>query len=402
MRQVGVTGKPNVGKSTFFASATLVPVKIANYPFTTVEPNKGIAYVKVKDVSGEFGVVPNPVNSLAMDGWRFVPVELVDLPGLVPGAHSGRGLGNVFLTEVSNADVLIHILDASGSTDEEGRQATPGSQDISKDVKFLEEEYDFWLQGILKRNWDKICRQVESSRAPLAEVLFFTFPGIFKKRENVESALELSGSNKNPRLWNEKQMLVFASKARELSKPTLLVANKADLPESEGNIAKLKDLGYRVIPCSAEAELALRRAERSGLIEYIPGSSSFEVRPGASLSEQQRRALELIDARVLKKWGSTGVQDALNTAYLELLGMIAVYPVQDPRALTDGKGNVLPDVYLMPRGSTVRDLAYEIHSELGRSFLYAIDCRTMMRLSEEYVLKEGDVVSIVSTSKGKK
>ncbi|MEM2842053.1 MAG: redox-regulated ATPase YchF [Thermoproteota archaeon] len=402
MRQVGVTGKPNVGKSTFFASATLVPVKIANYPFTTVEPNKGIAYVKVKDVSSEFGVIPNPVNSMVIGGWRFVPVELVDLPGLVPGAHAGRGLGNMFLTEVSNADVLIHILDASGSTDDEGRQATPGSWDVLKDVRFLEREYDFWLQEILKRNWDKICKQVENTRTPFAEVIYSTFPGIFKKREYVEAAVESSGAGKNLRLWTEEQMLNFASKARELSKPTLLVANKADLPESEKNIIKLKEMGYKVVPCSAEAELALRRAERSGLVNYIPGNPSFEVKPGARLSDQQKRALDLIESRVLNKWGSTGVQDALNIAYFELLGMVAVYPVQDQRSLTDGKGNVLPDVYLMPRGSTVRDLAYEIHSELGRDFLYAVDCRTMMRLSEDYMLKDEDVVSIVSTSRGKK
>lgn len=402
MRQVGITGKPNVGKSTFFASATLIPVKIANYPFTTVEPNKGIAYVKVKDISAEFGVTPNPVNSMVLGEWRFIPVELVDLPGLVPGAHTGRGLGNMFLTEVSSADVLIHILDASGSTDDEGRQVAPGSWDVLKDVRFLESEYDFWLREILKRNWDRICRQVENTRAPFAEVLFSTFPGIFKKREHVEKAMESSGAGKNPRLWSDEHMLKFASKARELSKPTLLVANKADLPESERNINKLRDLGYKVVPCSAEAELALRRAERSGLVDYIPGDSRFEIRTGANLSDQQKRALELIENKVLKKWGSTGVQDALNIAYLEMLGMIVVYPVQDPRALTDGKGNVLPDVYLMPNGSTARDLAYEIHSDLGRSFLYALDCRTMMRLSEDYVLKDGDVISIVSVSRARK
>jgi len=402
MRQVGITGKPNTGKSTFFSSSTMIPVKIANYPFTTVQPNRGIAYIKVRDVSGEFDVTPNPVNSFTIGHWRFVPVELVDLPGLVPGAHEGRGLGNMFLTEVSNADVLIHILDASGTTDEEGRIRDSADWDVLKDVDFLEREYDYWLQTILRKSWDKITRQVESKRMLLAEAIFSTFSGIFKRQENVESAIVSSDLPSNPRNWSDEKVLSFCSEARKLSKATLLVANKSDLPEAEKNINRLRERGYVTVPCSAEAELVLRKAARSGIIEYIPGEHSFKIREGADINEKQKEALEIIERRVFEKWGTTGVQDAINKAYLELLDMITVYPVQDCRALTDSKGNILPDAYIIPRGSTIRQLAFSIHTDLGNNFLYGIDCRTMTRLGEEHVLKNNDVISILSASRTKK
>jgi ribosome-binding ATPase YchF (GTP1/OBG family) len=73
--------------------------------------------------------------------------------------------------------------------------------------------------------------------------------------------------------------------------------------------------------------------------------------------------------------------------------------VEDPYSLTDGKGRVLPDVYLVKKGSTPRDLAYKIHSDLGEGFLYAINARTKMRLGTEYQLRPRDIISIVSAKR---
>src|SRR5271157_5635220 len=132
---VGVVGKPNVGKSTFFAAATLKDVPIADYPFTTIQANVGVAYLRTKCVCKEMGVTDKPRNSICVDGTRLIPVKLVDVAGLVEGASEGRGLGNQFLDEVRQADALIQVVDASGSTDSEGRKVPPGSNDPLKDIE---------------------------------------------------------------------------------------------------------------------------------------------------------------------------------------------------------------------------------------------------------------------------
>ncbi len=398
MRIIGVTGKPNVGKSTFFSASTLIPVKIANYPFTTIEPNVGVGYVKLKEVALDFGVTPRPNNSYSRGGYRFAPLQLVDLPGLVPGAHIGRGLGNQFLTAVSNADALIHIIDASGGTDSEGRIVKPGTHDVLSDVEFLEVEYEMWLLEVIKRNWEKVSRKIGTSRMPLSEGISSTMTNLAGSRGEVEEALAQSHVPEEPERWKDDDFARFSKALRKKTMPVLLVANKADVPEAEDNIRKLKEAGHTVVPSSAEAELALRKADKSGLLEYVPGSDGFAIKRQELLKEEQRRGLELLTERVLKKWGSTGVQQALDYAAFSLLRMVAVFPVQDPRKLTDSKGRVLPDVYLLDPDSTARDLANTIHSEIGANFLYAIDVKTLNRLSEDYKLKQGEVISVVSTA----
>jgi len=392
----GITGKPNVGKSTFFSAATMAIVKIANYPFTTVEPNLGIAYVRKKCVCKELGVKDNPVNSLCTGTDRLIPVRLVDLPGLVPGAHQGRGLGNKFLSEVSNSDVLIHVVDASGGTDEEGRTVKPGTHDPLLDISFLEREYEKWIQQIISRDWMKIARQAELSKKT-EELLAEKLAGLGIDREQVAGAIEASGLNaERPVSWGEDGLEALSRELRRRAKPIVTAANKADTEEAVANIERIRAMGLDIVPTSAESELMLRRAEAKGLIEYTPGDSSFKIK--GQLTEEQRRALKLVEERVLARWGSTGVQTTLNRAYFEVLGMIAVYPVEDPNKMTDHSGNVLPDVYLVPRGTSARGLAYKIHTDLGKRFLYAIDGRTKMRLGEDHILKDGDIISIVSTA----
>ncbi|MGQ9514369.1 MAG: redox-regulated ATPase YchF [Thermoproteota archaeon] len=397
MRSAGITGKPNVGKSTFFSAATMTMVKIANYPFTTIDPNLGVAYVRKKCVCKELGVKDNPVNSLCTGTDRLIPVQLVDLPGLVPGAHQGRGLGNKFLSEISNSDVLIHVVDASGGTDEEGRSVKPGTHDPMIDINFLEREYEKWMQQIISRDWSKIARQVEQTKKKIDELLADKLAGLNISREQVAGAIEASGLDADrPVSWNEEALEKLSRELRKIAKPIVTAANKADTEEAIANIENMKAKGFDVVPTSAESELVLRRAEAKGLIEYIPGDSSFRIK--GQLTMEQRRALKLVEEKVLARWGSTGVQTTLNRAYFEVLNMIAVYPVEDPNKMTDHKGNVLPDVYLVPRGTDVRELAYKIHTDLGKRFLYAIDGRTKMRLGEDYILKDNDIVSIVSTT----
>jgi len=396
--QVGIVGKPNAGKSTFFSAATLTAVPIANYPFTTIKPNHGISYLRTKCVCKGLGVVDSPRNSKCVDGERFIPVELIDLPGLVPGAWEGRGLGNQFLDEVRKADALIHVVDASGSTDSEGKLVPAGSHDPVEDVRFLERELDMWMFQILRREWEKISRQRDLTSDEVASAIADRLSGTGVKRSHVEEGLRIAGLSGRPSAWPKEDLIRLVGLLRGFSKPILLAGNKVDLPTSPANVEKLKQLDALSVPVSAEAELALRRAVERKLIQYKPGDRDVSVSEASGLTPEQLAALEMIRLRVLKPAGTTGVQDCINAAFLRLLDMIVVYPVEDPEHLTDHSGNILPDALLVSRGTTMGELASRIHTELGERFLYGVNARVGMRLGETYELKDGDVVSIVSSA----
>jgi ribosome-binding ATPase YchF (GTP1/OBG family) len=399
-RLLGVIGKPNTGKTTFFSAATLAPVEIANYPFTTIKPNRGVGYVRTPCVHEEFKVKDNPRNSLCLDGVRLVPVELIDVAGLVPGAWEGRGLGNQFLDEIRRADALIHVVDASGGTDCEGRLCKPGEHNPLEDVQFLEREITMWMASILKKDWAKIARTAEAESKEIYGILEERLSGLGIKRNHIFEATRKAGLNADkPTLWSEKDFLNFVDTLRRISKPMLIVANKIDLPAAEANLERLKKLDYTVIPCCAEAELALRRAAEKQLIDYKPGDCNFKTLQPEKLSPSQIKALEIIREKVLVKNGATGVQDAINMAYFKLLSMITVYPVEDVEHLADHNGRVFPDAYLVPYGTTARQFAYLIHTDLGESFIYAVDARGKKRIGENTVLRDRDVISIVSAKK---
>jgi ribosome-binding ATPase YchF (GTP1/OBG family) len=394
---VGLVGKPNVGKSTFFSAATMTPVPIANYPFTTIKPNRGIAYVRSPCVCETLGVEDEPVNSACMKGTRLIPVQLIDCAGLVPGAWQGRGLGNQFLDEIRRADALIHIVDISGGTDEEGRICELGTHDPIEDVHFLEYEISMWMWGILQKDWEKIARRAEGSRDGILELIEDRFSGLsIGKFYFVEAAKKQGLDVEKPTDWTREELLDLISETRRTAKPMLIAANKVDLKEGEDNYNRMRTMGLPVLPCSSEAELVLRRAADKGLVEYLPGDLDFKL-SSDKLTDEQKKALDMAKKRVLEKWGSTGVQQALNTAFFELLEMITVYPVEDVERMSDHKGRVLPDVYLVKKGTTARELAYMIHSDLGDSFLSAIEARSKRRVGEDYQIKDQDVLKIVAT-----
>jgi ribosome-binding ATPase YchF (GTP1/OBG family) len=392
---VGIIGKPNAGKSTFFSALTKQNVKIAPFPFTTIEPNKGIAYVRVKCVCQEFGVKDNPRNSVCIKGIRYVPVEVIDVAGLVPDAWKGRGLGNKFLDELRRSDALIHVIDTSGSTDFEGRIVKPGSHDPIEDIKFIDEEITMWIFSNLKEDFEKEIRKlVHEDSSKIIDFLERKLSGFSIKRKNIMKTIQKI--NKNPKEWKEDDLKLFVSFLIKEAKPILIAANKIDLPSSWKNYERIRnEIKDRiVIPVSAEAELALRRAADSGIIDYMPGDSDFKILK--DVDEKRLAALNYIRENVLKKFGSTGVQEALEACYFRLLNYIAVFPVEDQNKLTDHQGNVLPDVFLVPSDTTARELAYMIHTDLGKNFIYAIDVKNKQRIGAEYVLKHRDVIKIVA------
>jgi len=399
--RIGLIGKTNTGKTTFFNAATLQSAEVSTYPFTTKQPNYGTAYAITPCVCRELGLNDNPRNSVCVEGFRHIPVEIIDLPGLIKGAWAGKGLGNQFLSVASQADALLHIVDTSGSVDEEGRLTDPGKGNPLADIYDIQEELVMWLVKLIEKQDEKIMRNLKLGKElpqSLAEIL----QGARITEQHVVAALKSSGlENKSFENWTAIDDRKFAEHLLDIAKPTIIVANKMDVNTAPENFELLRDqlTNKIVIPASAEAELTLRRAVQKGLIQYLPGEETFKILNPDSLTEKQKWALDFIQSRVLGEYMRTGVQFAINVCVFKLLRMNAVYPVSDYAKYTDKSGKVLPDVYLMPSGSTVRDLARTIHTELEKGLLYAIDARTGLRLPGDYQLKDRDVLTIVSATR---
>jgi ribosome-binding ATPase YchF (GTP1/OBG family) len=396
---VGIVGKTNVGKSTFFSAATEVDVDISNRPFTTINPNNGIAYVRDKCPHVEFGLQGcNPRTGFCKNGTRFIPIELMDVAGLIPGAHMGRGLGNKFMDDLRKADLFLLVVDASGSTSPEGVPVKPGTFDPVEEVKNILREIDLWFLRIVSSNWDKLAVSVDTSGKDHVDALTDKLSGIQVSRASIMKTLEETGlSRKKLSSWTKEELEMFAFTLRRNSKPLVIVANKADIPASLDNIKRLREefKDTPVIPASAEAELALKKAAKAGIIEYMPGDSSFAIKKPEKLSDAQRKALRYIEEKVMQKYGSTGVQQAIETAVYQVLGRVPVYTVEDPVRLTDKKGNVLPDVFLVDRRATIRDVAYLIHSDFARNLVGAINAKTKLRISGDSPVQHGLVVKFI-------
>ncbi len=389
--QIGLLGKANVGKSTFFSAATETPVPVGNFPFTTIKPNVGVAYVRTDCACRHFGV--DHENSLCADGTRFIPVKLIDIAGLVPGAHEGKGLGNQFLDDARQAEALIHIVDIAGATDIQGRPVPVGAHDPLEDVKFVQEEFDQWFAQILEREWPKLSKEIEQKKAKLADGVARRFSGLGVKEHDVRAAMQKTGLlSKQHGEWNGGDILLFVRELRARTKPMLIAANKADLCGDLGIVSRIPGT---VVPCSAETELLLKKATKSGLVRYVPGSEGFTI-TDTDMSPQQKEALKLVEA-VFSRIKTTGIQAALDSIVFDVLGLIAVYPVEDEGKLCSKDGIVLPDARLLRGDATALDLAGTIHADIAGGFLHAIDCKTKQRIGADHRLKNGDVVKIVST-----
>ena len=393
--QIGLLGKANVGKSTFFSAATEAPVPTGNFPFTTIEPHVGVAYAKTDCVCKHFGIeheIP-----LCVSGTRFIPVKLIDIAGLVPGAHEGKGLGNQFLDDARQAEVLIHVVDISGSTDIQGQPTQIGSHNPLEDIEFVIAEFDQWFTQILKREWRKLSKEIEQKTTKLVEGIAKRFSGLGIRDYEIQEVLQTTGLfTKNPAEWNTNNLSTFVKELRKNTKPMLIAANKADLCKDLKIIEKIHG-DVTSIPCSAETELLLRKASKSGLISYVPGSDSFSIKENIKISPQQRKALDMVKNTVFSKIATTGIQKALNSAVFTVLKTMVVYPVEDEYRFCNKDGVVFPDARLLVEGSTAKDLADMVHTDIAKGFLHAIDCKTKQRIGAEHKLKNGDVIKIVST-----
>ncbi|OGD56109.1 hypothetical protein A3K78_09745 [Candidatus Bathyarchaeota archaeon RBG_13_52_12] len=403
MLTIAIVGKTNVGKTTFFNAATLLDAKISNYSFTTIEPNVGTAYASDVCVCRELGLKDNPQESTCIDGWRYIPIKIIDVPGLIKDAWIGKGLGNKFLSAIGQADALIHVVDASGSIDDEGKITKPGAGNPLQDVLDIETEIEKWVSDIVYSNMQLIAR--EATHLPLEEAISLAIAGIKAKPPAIMEAIKVAELDKvNFDNWGKTEIARFVRDLLPLIKPSMIVANKMDLYLAEENYEKLSQYFSNglVTACSAEAELALRRAQKAGLLNYTPGSEKFTVVEGAKLTPEQSKALEYVDKRVMSKWMRTGIQQALNAIVFKLLKMNMVYPVANESTFSDNHGNVLPHAHLLADGSTPIDLAGEVHSRLVEQYILALDAKTGLRLPKDYRLRHRDIIKIMTQTRTKK
>jgi ribosome-binding ATPase YchF (GTP1/OBG family) len=389
---LGLVGKPSAGKSTFFKAATLADVLIASYPFATIEPNHGMGYVQVDALCKELNTKCNPRTGFCTGEKRFVPVELMDVAGLVEGASEGKGLGNKFLDDLRQADMFIQIVDISGTTDIEGKE---GSGNPIDDVKMLEAELNKWYRAIFEKVWIKLSRTIQTTKQDFAKEVAKQFSGLRVKEDDIKSVLtKLKLDPQKPASWSEEDLSNFTETLRHSTKPMLIAANKIDKPGAEENLEKLKQEfpDMQIIPCSSDAELSLRQAANTELIEYIQGEPSFKINED-KVNEKQKAALEQIQKNVLDKYGSTGVQQVLDKSVFDLLQYIAIFPAGSK--LADSKGNILPDCFLLPKDSTALDFAYYLHTDIGDKFIKAIDVRTKQPIGKDHALKHRDGIEIM-------
>jgi ribosome-binding ATPase len=389
---IGVVGKANVGKSTFFKAMTLAEAEIGNFPFATIKPAHGIGHVKIDCVDREFKVQCNPRTGYCKDGNRFVPIEMLDVAGLVPGAHEGKGMGSAFLDDLNQADALIHVIDVAGATNDKGEPVEPGTRDPGDDIRFLEKELDMWYLRILRKGWDKFTRTVKASGGEVYKPIAKQLSGLRVTEDLAKEVIKDFPSDIVS--WTEDDLMRLASVLRKRTKPMIIAANKIDISNGKENLKKLQDeFDDIIIGCSAESELALKEAAKKELIDYVPGSDDFEIK--GDLNDKQKKGLEFIRDNVLKKNKGSGVQEVMDKLVFDVLGMICIFP-GGVNNLVDKNGNVLPDCFLLENGSNALDFAYKIHQDLGDKFIRAIDVKTKRTVGKDHVLKNRDVVEIVS------
>ena len=393
--KIGLVGKPSVGKSSFFNAATMNDVPEGAYPFTTIDPSVGEAYVRVDCAAPEFGETCTPNLGVCRHGTRFVPTKLVDVAGLIPGAHEGNGLGNQFLTDLNEADVLIHIVDFSGKTDIEGE--TTEGHDPRKDIDFLENELDMWYLGILETGIEKHETKYKGADAQIEVDLAEQMSAFKTNKDEIKQIILSLGLELDTESWDGDDRAELAREIRKRTKPMLIAANKMDTPEAQANWDEITDDPdydhLTFVPTSAHAEKALKTADEAGVVDYTAGEDHFEIVD--DISADQEAGLEQI-REFIDEFGATGVQQAIETALFDVLGCIAIFP-GSANGSADEKG-VFRDCFILPEESTTSDFAYFLHSDIGDGLLHGIDCRSKRQIGADHELDHRDVVEIISTN----
>ena len=334
------------------------------FSFTTIDPQRAIGYLPIDCACARYGLSARckPNYGSCVDGARGVPIELLDVAGLVPGAHQGKGLGNKFLDDLRHADALIHVVDVSGTTDAEGKETR--GYDPTHDIVWLRAEIVSWIEGNLVERWGAIKRRHVATKATALDTLTAQLSGYGANASHVGRALAALGKATPLETWDPITVRALVSAFVDVKFPTVLALNKIDHPDADAHVARIARLHppANVVLTSSIAEVFLRRLKKQGFVRYVEGSDVVETREdliadgdpdGGGLKEADERLrtrIENLRDMVLFRFGGTGVGRALRRA-AELLGVVPVFPVKNAHAFPVRPGGGSGGVPLGPPSS---------------------------------------------------
>lgn len=393
---IGLVGKPSSGKSTTLNALTDANAKVGAFPFTTIDPNKATGYLEVECACKRFGkqLLCKPNYGYCRDGTRGVPVMLLDVAGLVPNAHLGRGLGNKFLSDLTEADCLIHIVDVSGTTDAEGKETR--GYDPLKDIEWLQDEIFQWILGNLTEKWGSVVRRHIATKSSTLETLRAQLGGYYANKQLIAKALDAIPNLAPLQDWDQPTIEKVVRLFMNTKFPTVLALNKMDHADSDKNVSKIM-LTHPDLKCvltSSLTEVFLRKLAAQNFIKYELGTEFVDtaedlpdegLRP---LDEKLLNRIENIRDLVLYRFGSTGVVQLLQSA-AQLLDLVPVYPVRNIHTFGGSSGpNVFRDCVLVKRGTPVISVARKI---MGDVTIAAIEGVGGMRVGEEDTVDVGKI-----------
>ena len=410
-------GKPSAGKSSFLNSVTNSKAKVGAYPFTTIDPNHGTAVFPTPCPCGDEGWeggLCTPRSGVCTHGThpphtRYIPIPVLDVAGLVPGAAEGEGLGNKFLDDLRQAKILVHVVDVSGTTDERGKEAR--GYDPQADVAWLIDELVSWVAGNLEAKWGNTAKRHARTRGRIVDTLQAQLSGYGTKPALTARLVAALGFHDSVDLaaMEPEDIRNIAATFVDLRFPIIYALNKIDHPDADLNILNVVQAcgEDRAVLCSAKAEIALKKWAAKGYITYTPGSDTVEKSP--SFPEKYAASLESIEDLVLYRHGGTGVHDVIQMAVSQL-GLFPVYPIasfSSARAIdapststasssssSSTPGGCFPDVVMVAPGTTARSLAIKhIHALFGPEDppeLIAIEKSNGMVLGGGHVLTPED------------
>ncbi|KPV43658.1 translation-associated GTPase [Acidiplasma aeolicum] len=381
MLKIGLIGKPNAGKSTLFSAITLSDVDIANYPFTTIKPNVGISYITDECPERYIGAKCNPREGKCINGIRYIPVEIIDVPGLIEGASEGKGMGNEFLDNIRDADIIINLYDVNGDED---------SGDYKININMVRNEIMLWLKERIYRDWQKFARKEDADTSErLIEKILKKVASFGIKEKDLFYIMSKDSFPERLIDWKPEDVERFCNDILTYVKPIFNIGNKIDLLDSDSIEKIKKDLNNNFL-ISAEYEFILAKAFKNGYIN----NNSIDFNYTNKSGEEQKNALEKI--RMFYKNNGIRTFTDIITDIIKGLGYIVVYPVADENKWTDKNGNILPDAYIVKDGTTALDLAFLVHTDIGKNFIRAINGKTKRVIGKDYKLLNNDVVRIVS------